>query len=444
MTTVDPVEDAQSCVSTECPLFVETDDYPSSVAISEDAQSCVSTGCPLLVETDDYPSPVAISGDAQSCVSTGCPLFVETHNYASSSRSLLFLQTHNRISASLMRCVHSLRSFFIFVFVSFGLLFGMGEVLACDSPVYRYALERWEGASFPVYCFRGKRFETRHEGWLSALRTTNAKVTVVDVSQRESRVGFDLYEKYGKGKPLPFVVAFRPTTPETKAREAGGFSLPIPSQGHDASCPTCSSALSGESTDPVLFSAPLDSPVGSNLPDSPARRTIADFLINGGIAAWVVLKSGVQEKDVVFMRGLQERLDQAQKEMIEPELRNGRIRPEWGRATVQHILPLDKNDLHEMFFIHQLLDGKSVDTVTEPIAFPIYGRRRVLTAIKLCDIEQNTVATWCSYLVGPCSCEVKAQNPGRDLIFSANWNERVRMTIREKDSVDNFLPSFIQ
>jgi hypothetical protein len=60
-------------------------------------------------------------------------------------------------------------------------------------------------------------------------------------------------------------------------------------------------------------------------------------------------------------------------------------------------------------------------TTTQPVAFPIFGRGRVLQGLIGNQIEHNQIMDTCLYMAGDCSCEIKWQNPGIDLLMSADW-----------------------
>ena len=40
-------------------------------------------------------------------------------------------------------------------------------------------------------------------------------------------------------------------------------------------------------------------------------------------------------------------------------------------------------------------------------------------------INEENIEESCQFLVGACSCEVKSQNPGADLLVRANWESVV-------------------
>ena len=70
----------------------------------------------------------------------------------------------------------------------------------------------------------------------------------------------------------------------------------------------------------------------------------------------------------------------------------------------------------------------------EPMAFPIFGRGRVLYALVGRGINPDTISETCSELIGPCTCTVKEENPGVDLVMSVDWDSRVESRI-ENESV---------
>jgi hypothetical protein len=53
--------------------------------------------------------------------------------------------------------------------------------------------------------------------------------------------------------------------------------------------------------------------------------------------------------------------------------------------------------------------------------FPVFGQGRVLYALVGAGINEMTIAETCGFLVGACSCQVKALNPGTDLLIWADW-----------------------
>jgi hypothetical protein len=59
---------------------------------------------------------------------------------------------------------------------------------------------------------------------------------------------------------------------------------------------------------------------------------------------------------------------------------------------------------------------------SEALAFPVFGRGRALWPLVGRGINAKNVQEASEFLVGACSCQVKEQNPGFDLLLSADWD----------------------
>jgi hypothetical protein len=58
----------------------------------------------------------------------------------------------------------------------------------------------------------------------------------------------------------------------------------------------------------------------------------------------------------------------------------------------------------------------------QPVAFPVFGRGRVLGALSGEGLTADAVRGVAEFLTGPCSCQVKELNPGADLLMVADWD----------------------
>lgn len=56
-----------------------------------------------------------------------------------------------------------------------------------------------------------------------------------------------------------------------------------------------------------------------------------------------------------------------------------------------------------------------------PIVIPVFGQGRALYALAGDGIKVETIDRAATFLIGKCSCEVKEQNPGVDLLLAADW-----------------------
>ena len=60
------------------------------------------------------------------------------------------------------------------------------------------------------------------------------------------------------------------------------------------------------------------------------------------------------------------------------------------------------------------------------MVFPIFGRGRVLYALVGKGIRADNLGEAARFLIGSCSCQIKEQNPGVDLILSADWKKLLK------------------
>ena len=89
------------------------------------------------------------------------------------------------------------------------------------------------------------------------------------------------------------------------------------------------------------------------------------------------------------------------------------------------VVTLDRADPLEAFLLRTLNYSEADLPENEPLAFPVFGRGRVLYGLVGAGIMPETLATACKFMAGPCSCQVKNQNPGFDLLLAHDWERAV-------------------
>lgn len=241
------------------------------------------------------------------------------------------------------------------------------SVFACSVPVFRYALEHWAADPYRVTVPHG----TKLDG--------NFKVTTTDVSKIELR-------------------------------------QPVSMRNEE-----------------VIWSAEFNEANVKALVDSPARQQIAERLGAGESAVWVLLESGDKAKDDEANRFLDERLEYLSGVMELPKLdqqdvKNGLVSvPGDGLRLSFSTLRVKRDDAAESAFIAMLLASEpDLREIEEPIAFPIFGQGRVLYALVGRGIKVETIDRAAQFLIGSCSCQVKEQNPGVDLVMAVDWKQMVK------------------
>ena len=161
--------------------------------------------------------------------------------------------------------------------------------------------------------------------------------------------------------------------------------------------------------------------------DSPARQELIHRLADGQTAVWLLLESGQQEQDDAAAALIEAELKKLEQELELPELTTA---PEDSLLTSAplavgfSLLRVQRDDPAEQALVAMLIDSESdLAERTDPMVFPVYGRGRALWGLIGPGITAKNIHDSASFLVGPCSCEVKELNPGFDLLLAADWDE---------------------
>jgi hypothetical protein len=187
-----------------------------------------------------------------------------------------------------------------------------------------------------------------------------------------------------------------------------------------------------EIPDRLLRVAAFDDDSISQLFDSPLRQKVAERLAKGVSAVWIFAPSGDASKDEPAQRLLEQELARCQQLLVLPtleelELKDDESREAAGKMRIAfEIVTLERNDTKEHDLQSMLLKSESdLMGLDEPLAFPVFGRGRVLYALVGKGINREMIHNACQFMVGPCSCQVKAQNPGFDLLMSCDWEKTI-------------------
>lgn len=284
---------------------------------------------------------------------------------------------------------------------------------ACTVPVFRYALENWPADPYRALVFHRGKLDPADQAivdWLEEQASAegaqvNCLVRCIDLALESDQAS-----------------QTRPTT--TTAATLPRLVLRYP-------------AITRVNVD--LWAGPLSKPAAARLIHSPARREIAKRLLDGEAIVWVLLASGDRAKDDAAAALLQRELKRLH-ELIElmpdfdepvgfeqdgtapepnesePNAVTGPLRPRFS------VVRVSRDDPQEALFVRMLLRSESdLMTFTEPMAFPMFGRGRVLYALVGKGINVETIEGAVAFLTSPCSCQVKAMNPGLDMLMAFDW-----------------------
>ncbi|MFI5379141.1 MAG: hypothetical protein ACHRHE_07590 [Tepidisphaerales bacterium] len=279
-----------------------------------------------------------------------------------------------------------------------GLLAVLGGVSAraCDVPVFRFALERWRPGMYRVLVY--------HHGTLSADQQTLCKSLEALSVDHEGLGNFSVERVVLDGKPDPDALAIFKAQPQP--------ALPWMVVCYPDNDPSI----------PCAWAGPLTAANIGLVADSPVRKAVAQRLIGGDSAVWILLASDDAALDDAAAKTLQTELKRLESEIKLPE--DPAARPEDKPLKLAFsVVRLTPGDPAEAALLGNLLRrDPEVAKRREPIAFPVFGRGRALCALvgeKM--ISRDNIEAAAKFLTGPCSCEVKDQNPGIDLLMVTDW-----------------------
>lgn len=285
---------------------------------------------------------------------------------------------------------------------------GTSIVWACQVPVFRYALERWEADGYTVVFTPGK------SGELTAKETE----------------AFDFLREAATSDEFPANLLVKLSVTPAADSEAATMALVYPQKvrGLEQS-PIWSGAASVENARKIF--------------DSPARREIVKQILSGQSAVWLVVESGDAALDGKAVAAMETVIKDAPGTLKIPDgvieqsdidsIESPTSAPIDPENILQSNVPLkidfgmiriSRDDPAEAVFLQMLL-GLEADLgefSKEPMVFPIFGRGRVLEPLIGRGVTRDNAMDYAGYLTGACSCEVKDQNPGMDLLVAANWD----------------------
>ncbi|MCU0473574.1 MAG: hypothetical protein MUC93_09450 [Bacteroidales bacterium] len=153
-----------------------------------------------------------------------------------------------------------------------------------------------------------------------------------------------------------------------------------------------------------LFSKYNDPKELENLAHSPLREKIAGQLMAGKLCVMLYLKSGEEEKDNRNIQLLKKTIASSP----------------FGETIT--IIELSRNDINEKHLISMLLNVEDdLMDIMEPMLFGIFGRFKALEPLLAKGITEENINLMIDFLTADCSCLIKDNLPGTDILFTNNW-----------------------
>ncbi len=304
------------------------------------------------------------------------------------------------------------------------------EASACSVPVYRYALERWRPDPYMVVIFHRGELDAKHQKMVDNFRAyegvekvANLRVLDVDLDKLQPEMNDEdrfLSEEWKRQKTdvLPWVV----------------IDYPVPTKNRLYEGP---------------LSAFVDKKAVAELVDSPARQELKKRILGNHTGVFLLLECSNKEANDAAAKLIEAQIPKLQKELKLPEIdpndvKAGLISVDPDQLQIKFsMLRLKRDATVEKWFVKMLLGSDSDFNLFEkefdaPIMFPVFGRGRSLPCLIEQGIVEERIVEVGMALTQSCTCEIKNQNPGIDLLMAVNWDELVE--IRE---VDQELPPLL-
>lgn len=173
-------------------------------------------------------------------------------------------------------------------------------------------------------------------------------------------------------------------------------------------------------SDTVAWSGDLGPAALDRLLDSAGRRDIVRHILAGDSVVWVV--SGGDPTEAERLEKRLKFLEQvASLPIQDPNDPDSRLGPGPPLKLKFSLLRLDAADPAEAL-LRRILAGPEGEA-DRPFAAAVFGRGRVLGAWPLDQLDDRALEEACLFLVGRCSCRVKNENPGWDLLLNVDWDQ---------------------
>ena len=274
---------------------------------------------------------------------------------------------------------------------------------ACNIPVFRFALERWKPDSCEVIVFHKGTMTADDEDTVDDLETAslakngdaNLNVIRCDLRNNADQELNDLWlsVKEKTDSQLPMLVA---------------------------------RSLKGRGKTINHWHGSLQEARTAGLIESPIRAEVTKRLQSGDAIVWLVLRSTDDQKTAAVRELLKQQCNQLPNKIELPEgigLPGSELYSEVPLLLQFSMLEIAAEDPKEQYLVRQLTGFQAeAFAAGEPLIIPVFGRGRALEVIPSSQLNAELMRDLTEFLCGACSCQVKEQNPGFDLLLSTNWN----------------------
>ncbi|NNE00099.1 MAG: hypothetical protein HKN47_22495 [Pirellulaceae bacterium] len=285
-------------------------------------------------------------------------------------------------------------------------LFVVALVHACNIPVFRYALERWRPDPCEIIVFHREPVTKSQHQTIGSLETlaptydgpTHLRVILSNVGGDQEPDHRELWQSLpddAKSKAIhePYTVVRCKVT-----------------QGRQVN----------------VWHGRLSEVKALGITQSPARDEMSRRLLAGDSVVWLMIRSVNESKNARARDLLRSQFETLADKIELPEgvgLPGSELFADVPLLLKFSLLEIEASDAKEQFLI-KLLTGMQQEAFAagEPLLVPVFGRGRALAVIPASDLNEHRMEDLTVFLSGACSCQVKEQNPGFDLLISTDWD----------------------
>ena len=288
------------------------------------------------------------------------------------------------------------------LFVLLALLLAVGSTWACETPVYRYAMYRWQPTPYEVYSFHDDSNADAH----AAVETAIAEVS--EGTDNRANIVF-----------IPVNLTDDPelngVTPDIKAAWASQKNKTLPTY------------LISTPYGAQIYSGKLNAATIKTLVESPARKRMAQQLEAGKIGVLLFLNGKDKkenERARQILQGLVKEVAEGKVSLysVPTDITGEEVADTTNPGLELGMIEVNRDDEKERWLVRSLLAMESdLPDETRPMVFLAYGRGRALLPYIGAGINRENLLQEVEFISGACSCTVKEQNPGVDLLVRYDW-----------------------
>lgn len=155
------------------------------------------------------------------------------------------------------------------------------------------------------------------------------------------------------------------------------------------------------------------------LTSSDLREKIAAELMAGKLCVMLYLKTDNEEKDEKGLKALNNAIESSP------------------FGNIIAVVELSRNSRNEHHFASLLLNIEDdLNDIQEPMLFGIFGRFKALEPLLGKGISEENISLMIDYFTAECSCLIKDDLPGTDILFTDKW-ENPQIALLNKIIDDN-------